>query len=172
MFFRWLCLSFLLHALLLGLPLLLARSGTPSAVPRFAPPGSTGSRRFELSFRRAPASAVAAVSAAHPAASDEGSTRPAARFASDVIAAENQAIQNGILYPPLARKMDWEGEVTVDATVDTSGRPTDVRVARSSGFAVLDEAALRGVRAHRFPAPGEGAPVRLVFIFRLRDGGL
>jgi len=53
-------------------------------------------------------------------------------------------------YPWIARIHGWEGTVTLAALIDPSGRTTSVRVARSSGFTILDEAAEAAVLGWRF----------------------
>lgn len=65
-------------------------------------------------------------------------------------------------YPELARQKGWEGRAIVRVEVSPAGYATKVTIARSSGFGVLDQAALRAVKKWRFqprtiagqPAPG------------------
>lgn len=62
-------------------------------------------------------------------------------------------------YPDTARRQGWEGRVMVRASVDPNGRVTAVSVASSSGYGVLDQAALRAVKGWRFlPKTIGGAP--------------
>ena len=77
-------------------------------------------------------------------------------------------------YPLLARKQGWEGEALLRVLVTETGAVRNVSVERSSGYAVLDNAALRAVRRWRFhpsrrgstPVEGEAlVPLR----FKLRD---
>lgn len=64
------------------------------------------------------------------------------------------------VYPRLARVHDQEGRVVLGVRVLPSGAVDTVRVERSSGFALLDEAALAAVRRWRFaPALRSGSPV-------------
>lgn len=57
-------------------------------------------------------------------------------------------------YPTDAEDEGLEGTVTIELTIDRGGTITAVAVARSSGHAVLDEAAVRSVRKlGRLPAP-------------------
>ncbi len=53
-------------------------------------------------------------------------------------------------YPEFARRKGWEGRVFIRVSVDTSGRPIAVAVAQSSGYSVLDQAALQTVKTWRF----------------------
>jgi protein TonB len=65
-----------------------------------------------------------------------------------------------ISYPALSRRLNETGTVVVRVFVDAEGMPRDVRVAESSGFARLDDAAVDGVRKARFKPPTEnGQPV-------------
>jgi len=77
-------------------------------------------------------------------------------------------------YPGQARRRGLEGRVLVHATVAVSGECTRAELRRSSGHAILDEAALRAVRAWRFvPAKRDGRPVaadvEIPIVFRLED---
>ena len=60
------------------------------------------------------------------------------------------------IYPPASRRAGEEGTVRIKALVDERGRPTQVEVAKSSGFAKLDEAALTAVRKWKFVAATDG----------------
>lgn len=51
------------------------------------------------------------------------------------------------VYPGASRRAGHEGTVLVRVLVDIAGRPSQVSVQTSSGFAALDEAAVSGVRA-------------------------
>lgn len=63
-------------------------------------------------------------------------------------------------YPPRARDLGQEGEVVVRARLDPLGTPEEVVVYRSSGFELLDRAALAAVRRWAFePGRRGGAPV-------------
>ncbi|TMA85161.1 MAG: energy transducer TonB [Deltaproteobacteria bacterium] len=78
-------------------------------------------------------------------------------------------------YPLAARRMGMEGVVLLEVIVAPDGRAREVRVVRSSGHAMLDEAAVSTVRAHwRFiPARRDGVPVEsradVPIRFRLTD---
>lgn len=53
-------------------------------------------------------------------------------------------------YPETARRSGWEGKVIVRVEVSAEGVPTSVTLAKSSGYGVLDQAALRSVKGWRF----------------------
>ena len=65
-------------------------------------------------------------------------------------------------YPSLAIRSGLTGTVELEILVDTDGKPLEVRVVRSSGHRVLDQAALRVVLSQwRFqPAMHDGYPVQ------------
>lgn len=66
-------------------------------------------------------------------------------------------------YPPLSRRMGEEGKVVLRVELDEQGNVSAARVATSSGFARLDEAALAAVKTWRCnPARRDGQPVRAV----------
>ena len=63
-------------------------------------------------------------------------------------------------YPPIARSARVSGIVVVDTIVDTTGRVSEARVARS--IPLLDAAALDAIRQWRFePATLDGRAVRV-----------
>ncbi|HKL24785.1 MAG TPA: energy transducer TonB [Desulfuromonadales bacterium] len=77
-------------------------------------------------------------------------------------------------YPYLARQRHWQGEVWLMVTVSAAGRVEELEVAESSGYGVLDKAALKSVRRWRFfPAEKAGlrvaSQVRVPVRFKLRD---
>ncbi len=76
-------------------------------------------------------------------------------------------------YPVLARQRRYTGTVILEVLVDGKGGASEVRVVRSSGYSLLDEAALAAVRRWQF-APGTegGRPtamrVKVPIRFRLQ----
>jgi periplasmic protein TonB len=69
-------------------------------------------------------------------------------------------------YPPLAVAAHVEGMVILEATVDTEGRVTDVRILRSIGF--LDKAAINAVQQWRYaPLTLNGMPTPFVLTVTL-----
>lgn len=60
-------------------------------------------------------------------------------------------------YPRLARRRGQEGTVWLRAQVDSTGKALAIEIDRSSGFEILDKAALKAVRSWRFlPALQDG----------------
>ena len=76
-------------------------------------------------------------------------------------------------YPRLARVRGWQGATDIELTVLADGRVDAAMIKRSSGFDVLDNAALEVARASRFSPPPDSLepPVRgrLAYRFELRD---
>lgn len=77
-------------------------------------------------------------------------------------------------YPDYARRRGWEGRVVLSVQVDEAGRSRAVSVKQTSGYPMLDEAALTAVRAWRFtPGMRDRAPVAaqidVPIRFRLED---
>lgn len=76
-------------------------------------------------------------------------------------------------YPKGARQRGEQGDVILEIRVNAEGTVDDVKVATSSGFAELDEAAVKAARAAKFsPARSGHAPVastaRLKLQFQLK----
>jgi len=68
------------------------------------------------------------------------------------------AAQGGIYpdppYPGIAVRNNYQGSVTVELAVDASGAVVSAKVAKSSGFPVLDEAAVKTVKERWHFPPG------------------
>lgn len=85
------------------------------------------------------------------------------------------ALARYFTYPPLARRQGWQGEVVLELTLEADGRMRNLQVARSSGYAVLDDAALSSLRrVERLPdariwMAGASLDVRLPIVYQLQD---
>jgi protein TonB len=91
-------------------------------------------------------------------------------------ATPSYAVNPPPIYPMLARRNGWSGEVLLRVRVTASGKAASVEVERSSGHAVLDRSALAAVRAWQFhPARFGTTPVagvvRVPVRFELRRDG-
>ena len=74
-------------------------------------------------------------------------------------------VRTAPMYPALARRMGEEGEVVLRVELSEDGQIASVRVATSSGFRRLDEAALVAIKNWRcHAAQRAGQPVRAVAI--------
>lgn len=94
---------------------------------------TTGSREHET---------VSSKEHASPTAPEgDGATGPVKVFHTDPV------------YPRVARRRGWEGTVYLSALLDTEGTVLTVEIVKSSGYAVLDEAALEAVAQWRYNWP-------------------
>ncbi len=76
------------------------------------------------------------------------------------------------VYPRLSRRRGEEGTVVITLTVLQNGRIKDEQIKQSSGYPLLDEAALTAIRTSRFkPAIRNGKPltssIEQTFVFKL-----
>lgn len=78
-------------------------------------------------------------------------------------------VQRHINYPPIARRMGWEGKVLVSFVLEPNGDIRDLKVLKSSGYEVLDKEALDSIRRSYkdFPKPPVSVVVKLPINFRL-----
>jgi periplasmic protein TonB len=83
-----------------------------------------------------------------PAAPAAASPDEMARFEGQV----RQAVQRAVVYPMAAREAHEIGRTQV-AFILRGDRAADPAVAQSSGFPILDRAALAAVRDARYPSP-------------------
>lgn len=81
-----------------------------------------------------------------------------------------------LTYPLRARRRGWEGEVLLSLQLDAHGQLHNIRLLRSSGYALLDRSALRALsRLDRLRLPADAAarqPVdlQLPVVYRLSEG--
>ena len=78
------------------------------------------------------------------------------------------------LYPRKARRAGWEGTTVLKVLVNPDGTPGRVTVDRTSGFGILDSAAVKAVEDWRFHPARRGADtesswVRVPVTFRLKE---
>jgi protein TonB len=100
--------------------------------------------------------AATAPPAAH-AAQDDGA---------DPLDAIRELIESHLVYPPMARLQGIEGTVGVRFDVSAAGEPTGLAVVESSGFEILDEAALATVE-RAAPLPLVSPTVKVPVVFQL-----
>lgn len=78
------------------------------------------------------------------------------------------------VYPEEARRQGWEGRVVLEILIDERGRVKAVQVIESSGYSLLDQAAVNAARRLRYkPAYRAGKPIasrrRHPFRFQLKE---
>jgi protein TonB len=78
-------------------------------------------------------------------------------------------VQRHINYPPIARRMGWEGRVLIGFILEPNGDIRDLKVLKSCGYEVLDKEALDAIRRSYkdFPKPPVSVAVKLPINFRL-----
>lgn len=86
------------------------------------------------------------------------------------------ALDRHFVYPPLARRHGWQGQVKLAVELNAEGRLQRLRVLRSSGYAILDHDALATLaRIGALPEArvwlaGRGYQLELPVIYRLIEG--
>lgn len=103
-------------------------------------------------------------SGAGPGGTGEAGDRPRSGGEIGVL---RERIQSRIVYPGEAVRRGLEGEVLLRIHIETGGIPDEIRVARSSGARLLDDAARRGV-VRAAPLPSAPGWVEIPVRFRLR----
>ena len=78
-------------------------------------------------------------------------------------------------YPRLAQKRNWQGKVVVALHITRSGEIKDIMLSRSSGYTVLDEAAIRAIQKIKtFPDmavwQGQDLKLELPVLYKLTEG--
>jgi protein TonB len=65
------------------------------------------------------------------------------------------------VYPEIARARGYEGVVFVSAEILPNGRVGEVKISKSSGYAILDQSAIQAVKPWKFePAKKSGNPFK------------
>lgn len=130
------------------------------------------------STRTSPSSAVTEPSGA---ATESGTTdglesEPPSQRANHLRSALYAELKHYFVYPALARRHGWEGRVEVSLWLDRDGRLRDLRLVRSSGYAILDSNAvetLRRMGALPYAAAGfveHPQELALLIVYQLLDG--
>jgi protein TonB len=88
-----------------------------------------------------------------------------------LIAELRSRIQGQIRYPPQARSRGWKGTVLLLASLDAQGRLQELRVRKSSGHSVLDQAAAALVRKVTPIENAAGRPlaIEIPIVYELKD---
>jgi TonB family protein len=83
-------------------------------------------------------------------------------LAGRVVAPKGFQIPHKDYYPPAAQRLGYQGDVLVGMLVEVDGSTHDVTVLESSGYRLLDVAALQLFEDGRFKTPAmlDGRPVR------------
>ncbi|MCS7200155.1 MAG: energy transducer TonB [Caldimicrobium sp.] len=78
-------------------------------------------------------------------------------------------IKRHLSYPPLARKMGWQGNLIISFTLTPKGEIKDIKVEKSSGYELLDRNTLEVLKKtySYFPLPPVEVRVRLPVVYKL-----
>lgn len=77
-------------------------------------------------------------------------------------------IQRNLTYPRVARKMGWEGKVTVSFVVCENGYVDSIKIIETSGIRILDNNAVDTIRrVSPFPKPPVKAELIVPIVYRL-----
>jgi len=80
-------------------------------------------------------------------------------------------IKKYFVYPALARRRGQEGKVQLSFTVGDDGRAQDIKVAGSSGYSLLDRAAVQTIQKIPLPPPPRRAmQIPVTIVYRLEEG--
>ena len=82
--------------------------------------------------------------------------------APSVLAVPRYGRNRELYYPAMAREKGWQGTTLLKVQVLKNGFVGSLEVLRSSGFSILDQSALKGVKEWRFiPAQKDGQPIEI-----------
>lgn len=84
-------------------------------------------------------------------------------------------ITQRLSYPAIARRKGWQGVVKLELHIEPDGLISDLHIDETSGYAVLDEAALQSLQLANIPNAaqwlhGETANIIIPVEYRLIDG--
>jgi periplasmic protein TonB len=137
-------------------PRLAAAKEAAAAVTRSAA-GDVAAEAGAVTMAAAP---LAIPAAGSPGATPQVPARLALSAGSLLIAKPRYRTNPTPEYPIASRRRQEEGMVLLNVSVDAGGFPASVSLSRSSGFPLLDQAALEAVRRWTFePARAAGMPV-------------
>jgi len=90
-------------------------------------------------------------------------------FLTERLSVISNIVQRRINYPPIARRMGWEGRVLIGFVLEPNGDIRDLKVLKSCGYEVLDKEALDAIRRSYkdFPKPPVSVVIKLPINFRL-----
>ena len=92
-----------------------------------------------------------------------------------VIASINQQLHEHFYYPIIARKQNWQGRVLLTFKINDNGEVKNINVIESSGYNILDSAAVKALKklnkiASNFHWPQNGIKINLPVIYQLTKG--
>jgi protein TonB len=80
-------------------------------------------------------------------------------------------IMKNLKYPATARRLGWKGAVTVSFVVLENGATRDIKIIKSSGHDILDQAVIQTIQQTQpFPKPPVKAELTIPIVFQLKAG--
>jgi protein TonB len=77
-------------------------------------------------------------------------------------------IEKNLSYPPRAQRMGWAGTVVVSLSIRQDGRIRDIRIAKSSGYDILDDNVVETIRkVEPFPRPPVPVELKIPLSYQL-----
>lgn len=66
-----------------------------------------------------------------------------------------ELVATELKYPAMARRKGWQGTVQLELHIEPDGRISRLRINRTSGYPVLDNAATQALQLARLPQAGQ-----------------
>jgi protein TonB len=107
---------------------------------------------------------VAAKGTGSGSGKSESTEQLRSRYRAEHFAYIKKIIEENLSYPPRAQRMGWSGRVVVAFEVLNSGKVQNIRIAKSTGYEVLDENVVETIRKVE-PFPKPPVPVKLTIPF-------
>jgi protein TonB len=134
---------------------------TATAGPEPAPAARTGNTARNA-VTAAPPAPAATDTAAAPGMEAEAAATPSAASTQPAIARPEDHLRRSVLelfsrrldYPAIARRKGWQGIVTLRLLIEPDGRISRLDVDRTSGYPVLDRAAVESLQLASVPQAG------------------
>lgn len=91
-----------------------------------------------------------------------------ARYIKEQFRYIQRLIMGSIQYPAIAKRMGWQGSVTVSFIIVPSGHVENLRIVHGSGHKILDENAMRAIeKIQPFPKPPGRAEITIPIEYKL-----
>jgi periplasmic protein TonB len=98
----------------------------------------------------------------------EGTDKARAKYLSEHFAYIREKILRNVSYPPLARRLGWQGKVLVSFIINLNGTIKEAKVMQSSGYELLDKTALETIKeSEPFPQPPIEAQIVIPIAYRI-----
>ena len=146
---------------------------TPRSMPiephNVAAAGKEGSTTTRSATRDETAGSVSAPATAAIGSGTTSTGSESQRYLAEHFSYIRDLVGKHLVYPVMARKMGWSGKAVVVFTIMEDGTASDIRLAVSSGRAILDRSAVETIRrAAPFPKPPLRAEILLPVLFKLQ----